>query len=107
MKKIDWEPVKDVVEVLCGVAVYGLVVAASNKMADRIIDAPDSTTVGYNDAVKAIMKSGMYSHDKTSAAVALKCNADSEFYKAVIHIANDSGSYSHDKVDMIKALSRE
>lgn len=64
MRKIDWKPVKDIAELLCGVACYGLVVAASQKFADHITDNHVSR-VGYNEAVKAIMDSGMFSHEKT------------------------------------------
>jgi hypothetical protein len=49
----------------------------------------------------------MYSHDKSSAAAALKRDGNTEFYKAIVHIAKDSGAYSHDKVDMIKQLSQD
>ena len=107
MKKIDWTPVKEVAELVGGAVAYGLVVAAYSKVVKNITDYPESSFVGYDDAIGAIMKSSMYSHDKAKAAAALKCNGNSAFYKAIIHIAKDSSMYSHDKVDMINELSQD
>ena len=107
MKKIDWKPVKDIAELVGGAACYLLMVTASSKVMEHITKVPESSFAGYDDAIGAIMKSGMYSHDKASAAAALKRNGNSAFYKAIIHIAKDSSMYSHDKVDMIRELSQE
>ena len=107
MKKIDWESVKGIAELVGGLVCYGLVVAASNKFMENMSDDHGSAIAGYDDAIGAIMKSGMYSHDKAHAAAALKQNGSSEFYRAIIHIAKDSGMYSHDKVDMIRQLSQD
>ncbi|MBO5319080.1 MAG: hypothetical protein J6B01_04640 [Ruminococcus sp.] len=107
MKKIDWGPIKDFAEVICGFACYGLMVAASRKIVEHTTDIPNSNIAGYDDAVGAIMKSSMYSHDKARAAAALKRNGSSEFYRAIIHVAKDSSMYSHDKVDMIEELSQD
>ena len=107
MKKIDWKPVKDIAELVCGATCYVLMVAASSKVMERITEVPESTFAGYDDAIGAIMKSGMYSHDKAHAAAALKRNGNSAFYKAIIHIAKDSSMYSHDKVNMIRELSQD
>ena len=107
MKKIDWKPVKDFAELLGGMAAYVLVLAASSKVVDSITASSENAIVGYDDAIGAIMKSSMYSHDKAHAASALKRNGNSSFYKAIIHIAKDGSMYSHDKVDMIKQLSQD
>ena len=107
MKKIDWKPVKDIAELVGGAISYGLVVAAYGKIVKNITAVPESSFAGYDDAIGAIMKSGMYSHDKARAAAALKRNGNSAFYKAIIHIAKDSSMYSHDKVDMIVSLSQD
>lgn len=107
MKKINWEPIKDFAEVICGFACYGLMIAASRKFVENTNVDSSSSIAGYDDAVGAIMKSGMYSHDKAHATAALKQNGNSEFYRAIIHIAKDSSMYSHDKVDMIKSLSQD
>lgn len=47
MKKIDWKPIKDIAELVCGATAYVLVLAASSKVIVHI--AKDSS---------------MYSHDK-------------------------------------------
>ena len=107
MKKIDWKPVKDIAELVCGAVSYVLVLTAGSKVIERITAVPESSFAGYDDAIGAIMKSGMYSHDKTKAAAGLKRNGNSAFYKAIIHIAKDSSVYSHDKVDMIITLSQD
>lgn len=105
--KINWKPVKDFAEIVGGVVTYGLMVTAYGKFMERITEVPESSFVGYDDAIGAIMKSGMYSHDKADAAAALKRNGSSTFYKAIVHIAKDTSMYSHDKVDMIRELSQD
>lgn len=107
MKKIDWKPVKDIAELVGGAVSYVLIVAAYGKVMERITEVPESSFAGYDDAIAAIMKSSMYSHDKAHAATALKRDGNSAFYKAIIHIAKDSSMYSHDKVDMIRELSQD
>lgn len=107
MKKFDWKPVKDIAELVGGAACYVLMLAASSKVMEHVTAVPESSFVGYDDAIGAVMKSSMYSHDKARAAAALKRNGNSAFYKAIIHVAKDSSMYSHDKVDMIVELSRD
>lgn len=107
MKKINWKPVKDIAELVCGATAYVLVLAVGSKAMKYVIEDPESSFAGYDDAIGAIMRSGMYSHDKANAAAALKRNGSSSFYKAIIHIAKDSSMYSHDKVDMIRELSQD
>lgn len=107
MKKIDWESVKGIGELVGGAVSYVLVLAAYGKFMERITEVPESSFAGYDDAIGAIMKSSMYSHDKANAAAALKRNGSSAFYKAIIHVAKDSSMYSHDKVNMIRELSQD
>jgi hypothetical protein len=107
MKKIDWKPVKDIAELVGGAVSYVLIVSAYGKFMERITTVSESPLAGYDDAIGAIMKSGMYSHDKAHAAAALKRNGNSEFYRAIIFIAKDSSMYSHDKVNMIRELSQD
>lgn len=107
MKKFDWKPVKDFAEVVGGVVCYGLMLTAYGKFMEHVTEVPESSFAGYDDAIGAIMKSGMYSHDKASAAAALKRNGSSAFYRAIIHVAKDSSMFSHDKVDMIRELSQD
>jgi hypothetical protein len=98
------KPVKDFAKIVCNVVVYGLVMDVMRKNTDYTSKS-SSLITGYDDAVEAITRSKMYSHDKTDAVTALKRNEASSFYRAVIHIANDDDMYSHDKVRMIKALN--
>lgn len=105
--KINWKPVKDFAELVCGATAYVLLLAASGKAMNYVTDSPNSGIAGYDDAVNAIMKSGMYSHDKARAVAELKRNESSTFYKAIIHIAKDSSMYSHDKVSMIAEMSQD
>lgn len=60
----------------------------------------------YSDAVEAIMESDMWSSDCHKAVSALKLNADTELYKAVIRIANSS-MWSSDKLKSILSLCEE
>ena len=103
--KINWKPVKDFAELVGGAVTYVLMLAAYRKFMNNMTEVPDSKFAHYDDAVKAIMKSGMYSHDKADAVASLKRMAGTEFYRAIIHIAEDDSMFSHDKVNMIKALS--
>ena len=103
--KINWKPVKDFAELVGGAVTYVVMIAAYRKFMESMYDSPNSVSAHYDDAVKAIMDSGMYSHDKADAVAALKRYGTSEFYRAIIHIAKDDSMYSHDKIDMIKALS--
>lgn len=107
MKKINWESVRGYAEQLCEAASYVLVYVAANKAMKYVLDDNSYERVGYDDAIHAIMHSSMYSHDKSHAAAALKRNGNSEFYKAIVHIAKDSDTFSHDKVDLIRELSQD
>lgn len=104
MRKLDWKIVKDIAEVACGFAAYGLILMASNKIADNAIGYC-IRAIGYDEAIESITKSGMYSDDKCEAIKTLPRDAGADFYKAIIHIAKDSRLYSSDKVDLIKGLS--
>jgi hypothetical protein len=105
MKRINWETIGNFAKDACTVASYVLMLAASCKVADYITDDYEHVYASYDDAVSVIMRSGMYSHDKVSAAATLKRGEDAEYYKAIIHVAQDSRLYSHDKVKLISNLS--
>lgn len=107
MRKISLKLVKDLAELVVGSVAYVLISAASAKMVSQFADSCIDNVAAYDDAVNAIMKSGMYSHDKASAVAALTRNGNSAFYEAIIHIAKDTSMYSHDKVNMIKELSQD
>ena len=89
------------------VASYGLMLAASYKLADYVAGGDGSKLATYDDAVKAIMDSSMFSHDKADAVAVLSRYESSTFYKAIVHVAKDSSMFSHDKVEMIKTLSEK
>lgn len=59
----------------------------------------------YGDAVKAVMSSDMYSHDKSKVVGLLKQNADSAYYGAVIAIV-ESDMFSHEKIKAIENISK-
>ena len=106
MKRIDWKSIGDFVGHVGEIALYGIAVVASYKIGDYVINNElGSETVGYEDAVKAIMASDMYSHDKRDAIEALNRHETADYYGAIVHIAKDSSMFSHDKVKMIKNLS--
>lgn len=105
MRNLNWKSIGNFVGKFCDVAACGLLILASRKAVDYAVDDYVSAFAGYGDAMSAIMKSNMYSHNKREAAEALKRTEDSEYYKAIIHIAQDSRLYSHDKVELIKGLS--
>lgn len=60
--------------------------------------------VKYDDAIKAIMESGMFSSDKTKAIETLKMDGTSELYSGVINIVN-SNMFSSDKLKSIKHMN--
>lgn len=60
---------------------------------------------GYDDAVRAIMNSGMWSTDKSKAVTLLKEDKSSEFYKAVIDIVRSS-MWSEDKLKTIQSMCK-
>lgn len=107
MRKIDWKSVGDFAGGLCEFVASTLLVAASYKVVDRTFDGFNSSIAKYDTAIKAIMNSGMYSHDKSKAANMIKRGEDTEYYKAIIHVAQDSRLYSHDKVELIEGLSEK
>jgi hypothetical protein len=104
MRKIDWKPIGNFVGQAGEIVLYGLALATSWKIGEYITGF-DRKTAGYSDAVKAIMDSRMFSHDKRDAVELLERYESSEYYKAVIQVAKDSSMFSHDKVKMIKHLS--
>lgn len=60
--------------------------------------------VNYDDAVKAITDSHMYSGDKYEAVTLLKVGETPEYYKAITSVIRSNG-YSSDKLALIKAMN--
>lgn len=63
-----------------------------------------SGNIGYEDAVKVIMDSVMYSGDKQKAVELLLTGQDSEYYRSVVSVLK-SVMYSGDKLKMIETLN--
>lgn len=62
--------------------------------------------VGYDDVIKAITDSGMYSSDKCRAVELLKADGDGEYYKAIVSIVRSDG-YSSSKLAMIETMNKK
>lgn len=107
MRKINWKPIGEFVGQACELALYGVALVASYKVGDYIVKGNETTIARYSDAVEAIMKSAMFSHDKSDAVEALKRHETSEYYRAIVQIVKDSSMFSHDKVKMIKHFSKD
>lgn len=64
----------------------------------------DSTrTVGYYDAVRAIMGTSMFASDKRSCIEAMKRESSADYYRTVIEIV-ESSMLGSDKIAAIKIL---
>lgn len=89
----------------CDIAlpIVGTVMAAD--LAKNILDdIRYSGKVGYDDAVKAILDSSMFSSQKQEAITVLRIGESSEFYKAVIRIARSS-MLSYDRLETIRNMN--
>lgn len=62
--------------------------------------------VGYDDVIKAITDSGMYSSDKCRAVELLKVDGSAEYYKAICSIVRSDG-YSSSKLGMIETMNKK
>ena len=62
--------------------------------------------VGYDDTIKAIVGSDMYSSDQCRAIDLLKVGETSEYYKAVVKVVRSVG-YSSSKLAMIEAINKK
>lgn len=89
------------------VAAYGLVMFGPSIVDTYCAKQRNSETVGYDDAVKAILNSSMWRSDKPEAVTCLKRCAGSNYYKAIIVIANSPDIYASDKVVLIRELSEK
>lgn len=104
MGKVNWESIGNTVGAVCEVAACGLIWLVACKYIDSAAETYVAESVGYDDAVSAIMDSGMFSNDKAGAVTALKKYASDEYYKAVISIA-ESGMFSDEKLNTIRNIS--
>ena len=85
------------------VLVGSLLTLSRLAQAERAKSADDRRTVGYYDAVCAIMETSMLASDKRACIAAMKREAGTDYYRAVIEIAKSS-MLGSDKVATIKTL---
>lgn len=98
------ENVKQFAKSLCGIAVFGALMIAPRVLHVEYVTGEDERKgVGYYDAVRAIMETGMFASDKREMVSVMKQNASEDYYKAVISIAK-TGMFASDKIEMVKAL---
>lgn len=62
-------------------------------------------TVKYDDAVRAIMNSSMWSENKSKAVSMLRVDGGSDFYKAIIDVVKSS-MWSEDKLKTIEDMCK-
>lgn len=89
----------------CGIVfpIIGTVVC-TDLVKDIYNDIRYRGEVGYDDAVRAILDSNMFSANKQDAISVLKTGESSEYYKAVI-IAARSSMFSYDRFETIRSMS--
>ena len=82
------EGVKHFAKELCSIAVFGsLLILPRVLHVEYVTEDNKHERVGYYDAVRAIMETGMFASDKREMVSAMKHNASEDYYKAVISIA--------------------
>lgn len=81
----------------------GPVVTAKWLFSDQSTSKP---VAAYDDAISAILHSSMFVEDKAKAAGAIKMDARSEYYNAIIAVANSS-MFSDAKLETILKLSSQ
>ena len=83
-----------------------MITSLAGKFSNKIGCAIEySGTVTYNDAIKAINDSSMFSSDVQTVISNLETGRDSEFYRSVIYVAN-SKMFSSDKVKTILNMNK-
>lgn len=82
-----------------------VVISVADKGVNRIMNKIRYGNVGYDDAVRAILNSGMFSDAKQRAIAALKTDGDSEYYRAVIYVV-ESSMFSDAKVETIEGFNK-
>lgn len=91
------------------VVVIATAIASIAKVMEQVNPTNEYGYVGiadYDDAIRAINRSGMWSTDKAAAIASVKRNESPEYYGAIISTAK-SGMWSTDKVSAIKSLNVE
>lgn len=106
MSKIDLKTVGKHVIKACELVLCGLVVTKAVESNEQVSVSNNFLPVTYGDAVKAIMDSDMWSHDKEYAIAALKRYETTDYYSAIVNIVSGTDAWSHDKVKMVQNLSK-
>ena len=95
----------EVVKTGVSIAAPFMITAALNGTTNRVQDKVRFCgDVGYGDAVRAILESGMYSSSMEEALALLQKGKDQEYYKSIIRVV-ESGTYSSTKMEMIKTIN--
>lgn len=109
MKNFNGEPIKKALRAIA--TILGAAVLVKEIKEGLLENDPDirkvasTYSMGYGDAVEAIMDSDMFSSTKSNAIATLKSDADDEYYKAVVCIAK-SDMFDSEKLDTIKRISK-
>ena len=113
MKVIGKENIKNGLDCAMGIAkksmrILGPIAVAvwynKSTVQDVMNEIRYNGNVKYDDAVKVITDSGMYSGDKCDAISLLKTGESSEYYKAIVNVVR-SNMYSSDKLEMIQTMN--
>lgn len=88
-----------IIKVLGTMVIVGIGLAKANER--------HNIHTSYNDAVKAIMDSDMWSVDKAKAISALKLDSKPTLYKAIIEVANNKNSWSSDRLNTIIEMCKK
>lgn len=87
------------------IPILGVVLFSSTATNKLDVMRYNTGTVKYDDAVRAIMRSSMWSEDKSKAVAMLRVDGGSDFYKAVIDIVKSS-MWSEDKLKTIQDMCK-
>lgn len=85
------------------IVVIGTLLTLSRMTRVECVTTDDYRTVGYYDAVRAIMGTSMFASDKRACVEIMKRDAGTDYYRAVIEIA-ESSMFGSDKIAAIKIL---
>ena len=98
------ENIRHFAKSLCSIAVFGALMVLPRVLhVEYVTGEREHEGVGYYDAVRAIMETGMFASDKREMISVMKHNASEDYYKAVISIVR-TGMFASDKIEMIKAM---
>lgn len=87
------------------IPILGVVLFSSTAVEKLDVMRYNTGAVKYDDAVRAIMRSSMFSEDKSKAVAVLRTDANPDFYRAVIDIVN-SPMWSEDKLKTIDDMCK-